>query len=395
MKSNENVCASAPLWPLSAFTSAFIAAVVGFGGTIALIIRMGQSIGGTPAQIGSMVTALCIGIGVVGALLCVRLRMPIVLAWSTPGAALLAGGTLASGYASAVGAFMLAAALMMALALIPALGRLAARIPTALASAMLAGVLLPFCLALFRSVQHDIVLALPALVVFVVARQRLPTYALLITLLAVIAIVVGRGDGGALPAALAFGSLQPTAPRFEAQALISIGVPLFLVTLASQNLPGFAVLRAAGFDAPPRPVLFATGLASLLLAPFGAHSINLAAITAAICTGDDAHADAAQRWRVGVVYAACYGLLALFSAPLVALFIALPAAAIATIAGLALIAPLSGAIGSMLSAPEQREAAVLCFAATASGLSLFGIGAAFWGLIVGFATLAARRLLMR
>lgn len=395
MDPNETVSASAPLWPLSAFTSAFIAALVGFGGTITLIVGMGQHLGATPAQMTSSVTALCLGIGVTGAALSLRLRMPIVLAWSTPGAALLAGGALTGGYATAVGAFMLSALLMMLLGLVPALGRLAARIPPAIASAMLAGVLLPFCLALFRGVQHAMWLALPALLVFIGARQRAPTYALLLALGTVVALVVVHGDAAAAPASFAFGALHATRAAFDAQALLSLGVPLFLVTLASQNLPGFAVLRSAGFDAPPRPTLLATGLASLLLAPFGAHSINLAAITAAICTDDDAHPERAQRWRVGLIYAAFYLVLALFSAPLVALCMALPPAAIATIAGLALIAPLSGALHGMLSIPDGREAAVLSFIATASGVSLFGIGSAFWGLVVGFAVLGARRLLPR
>ncbi|WP_051362354.1 benzoate/H(+) symporter BenE family transporter [Solimonas soli] len=384
-----------PRWPPSAFTAALVATLVGFGGTIALIVRMGQSLGASPPQITSSVTALCLGIGLGGAWLSLRLRMPVVLAWSTPGAALLAGGALPGGYATALAAFAVAAALMMLLGLVPALGRLAARMPTTLANAMLAGVLLPFCLALFRGVQQELWLALPALLVFIALRQRAPTYALLGALFVVVAMVLVRGGGGALPDRFTFGQLRATTPAFDASALIGAGVPLFLVTLASQNLPGFAVLRGAGYDLPTRPALLVTGLVSLLLAPFGAHSVNLAAITAAICTGSDAHPDAAQRWRVALIYAALYGLLALFSAPLVALFMALPPTAVATIAGLALLAPLSGALLGMLGDAAEREAALLCFVATASGLMLFGIGAAFWGLLIGFAALGARRLLAR
>jgi benzoate membrane transport protein len=381
-------------WPLSIFSSAFIAVLVGFGGTIALIIGMGQHLGASDAQMASAVTALCLGIGMTGAALSYALRMPILLAWSTPGAALIAG-SVGIGYGAALGAFVLAALLMVLLGLVPALGRLAARIPASIASAMLAGILLSFCVALFRSVQHNFVLALPALLVFILVRQRWPTYALLSALLLVIGTVLARGDVGASASGGVFGSLLPSLPVFDAKVLLSLGVPLFLVTLASQNLPGLAVLRAAGYDAPPRPVLLSTGLTTLLLAPFGAFSVNLAAITAAICTGGDTHADARRRWRAGLVYGGFYLVLALFSAPLVALFARLPADAIATIAGLALIAPLSGALAGMLGEPREREAAVLCFLATASGLSLLGIGSAFWGLIVGFAVLAARRLLAR
>ncbi|NKF22230.1 benzoate/H(+) symporter BenE family transporter [Solimonas marina] len=380
-------------WPLSVFTNAFIAAVVGFGGTIALIVSMGQHLGASATQIGSAVTALCLGIGIAGAALSIALRMPIVLAWSTPGAALIAGASGVA-YGPAVGAFLFAAALMMLLGLVPALGRLAARIPPAIASAMLGGILLSFCIALFRSVEHSLLMALPALIVFIVIRQRWPTYALLAALLLVIATVLVRGQIGHVGGGL-FGTLGATAPVLDAKALVSLGIPLFLVTLASQNLPGLAVMRSAGYDTPPRPVLLYTGLTTLLLAPFGAFSINLAAITAAICTGDDTHPDRARRWRAGVVYSGFYLLLALFSTPLVELFRQLPGDAIATIAGLALIAPLSGAMAGMLAAPREREAAVLCFLATASGLSLLGIGSAFWGLVVGFAVLGARRLLAR
>ncbi|MGH8443644.1 MAG: benzoate/H(+) symporter BenE family transporter, partial [Solimonas sp.] len=340
-------------------------------------------------------TALCLGIGVGGALLCWRLKMPVVLAWSTPGAALLASGHFEGGYAAALGAFVLSALLMMSLGLVPALGRLAARIPASIASAMLAGVLLPFCLALFRGVQHEAWLALPALGVFVLARQRWPGYALLLTLAVVVTLVLLQSAAAPLPPHAPFGTLSPMLPSLEPRTLLGLGLPLFLVTLASQNLPGLAVLRAAGYEPPPRPLLLGTGFASLLLAPFGAHSVNLAAITAAICTGDDTHPDLAQRWRVGLVYGGFYLALALFSAPLVALFLALPSAAIATIAGLALLAPLAGALSSALAVEREREAAVLTFVATASGLTLFGIGAAFWGLLTGFVVLAARRLLAR
>lgn len=378
-------------WPASAFSSALVAAVVGFGGTIAVIIQMGQSLGANAAQISSIVTALCVGIAVVGAALCLWQRMPIVLAWSTPGAALIASSHVEGGYVTALGAFMAAAVLTMLLGLVPALGRLAAQLPAALASAMLAGVLLPFCLSLFHGVQHEAWLAVPALAVFLLARQRWPGSALLLTLAVVIALVLLRKATAPLPPHAWFGSLLPTLPRFEIPALLGLGLPLFLVTLAAQNVPGLAVLRVAGYQPPPQPLLLAVGAGSLLLAPFGAHSINLAAITAAICTGDDAHPDRTQRWRVGLLYAGCYAALALFSAPLVALFLALPTSAAATIAGLALLAPLASSLSAALADDKQREAALLCFVATASGLSLFGIGAAFWGLLIGLVALGVQR----
>src|SRR5690606_8492731 len=183
----------------------------------------------------------------------------------------------------------------------------------AVAAAMLAGVLLPFCIGLFRTFETDWVLAAVLLAVYVAARQRYPAYALLVVLMAAVGMVLARGQVGDGGAGAAFGTLSPVVPEFDWRAIVSLGVPLFLVTLVSQNLPGFVVLRADGYEPPPRPVLVATGAATALLAPFGAFSVNLAAITAAICTGPDAHPDRARRWTVGMLYAGCYALLALFS----------------------------------------------------------------------------------
>lgn len=382
-----------PRWPPSAFSAAFIATVVGFGGTLALVVQAGQAIDATPLQVVSMVTALCLGKALAGAGLSLWLRMPIVLAWSTPGAALVAANTLGLDYATAVGTFMAAAAMMVTVGLVPALGRLVARIPGPVASAMLAGILLPFCLGLFRSFASDAVLAVVLLLLFLVARLRFPTYAMLLVLLATVAAVLWRGDLAGWEATGVFGTLQGVVPVLDWRAVVGLGLPLFLVTLVGQNLPGLVVLRSAGYTPPARAVLGLSGLATLLMAPFGAHGINLAAITAAICTGDDAHANPAQRWRVGLLYAGFYLLLALFATPLVGLFLAMPPGIIAILAGLALLGPLSQAMGNMLGQAEEREAAVLTFVATASGLSLLGIGSAFWGLLTGFLVLGLRRWL--
>lgn len=376
--------------PAASWSSALIAALIGFGGTVALIVQAVQAMGGSPTQTSSAVTALCLGIAVAGAALSFAFRMPIVLAWSTPGAALIGASTLQVGWPAAVGAFLAAAAMMVVLGLVPALGRLAARIPPAVASAMLAGVLLPFCLALFRTFEADAVLAGTLLVVFVAARQRVPLYALLLVLAAAVGLMFVRGDVATLPTSTLIGTLAPTMPEFSAQAIVSLGMPLFLVTLVSQNLPGLVVLRTAGYEPAPQPLLLSTGLATLLLAPFGAHGVNLAAITAAICTSADAHPDRGQRWVVGILYAGFYLGLALFSAPLVALFLAMPPATIAAITGIALIGPLTGALEGMMAAKQDREAAILTFAATASGVALWGIGSAFWGLVIGFIAIGAR-----
>ncbi|WP_313006939.1 benzoate/H(+) symporter BenE family transporter [Brevundimonas vesicularis] len=377
--------------PASAFSSAAVATVIGFGGTVALVVQAGQALGADAGQIGSMVTALCLGIGAPGALLSWRLKIPVVLAWSTPGAALLAASTLGLSWPTAIGAFVFAALLMILTGLIPALGRLAARIPAAVASAMLAGVLLPFVLRLFKVVPDKTALVVGLIAVFLIFRRLWPTWALPAVLAAAFAVLTMRGQL-ALPAGTdLFGHLEPVAPVFDWKAAVSLGFPLFLVTLAAQNLPGLVVLQSAGYPPPANRLILSTGVASLLIAPFGGHGVNLAAITAAICIGPDAHPDVAKRWIVGVIYGGLYLVVALFAAPLAGLFIAMPPAVLAAVTGLALIAPLTGALQTMMTEVGSREAAVLTFAATASGLTLFGVGSAFWGLVVGFAALAAMR----
>ncbi|OJU49164.1 MAG: benzoate transporter [Brevundimonas sp. 67-6] len=377
--------------PPASFSAAAVATVVGFGGTVALVVQAGQAMGAAPAQIISIVTALCLGIGLPGAVLSWRLKMPVVLAWSTPGAALLAASTLGLGWSTAVGAFVIAGLLMVLTGLVPALGRLAERIPAAVASAMLAGVLLPFCLKLFLVFPTDLMLAAGLLLVFVVMRRLAPAWTLPVVLVAAFAVLALRGQVALPEGTGLFGALSPVMPAFDWKAAVSLALPLYLVTLASQNLPGLVVLRAAGYAPPAGKLIFWGGLTSTLLAPFGAHGVNLAAITAAICTEPDAHPDASKRWTVGVIYGLFYLVVALFAAPLAGLFIAMPTGALAVITGLALIAPLTGSLGAMMAAAKDREAAVLTFAATASGVALFGVGSAFWGLAVGFLALAARR----
>jgi len=382
---------SSRLPPPASFSAAAVATVIGFGGTVALVVQAGQTLGASPAQIISMVTALCLGIGLPGAVLSWRLKMPVVLAWSTPGAALLAASSLGLGWSTAVGAFVIAGLLMVLTGLVPALGRLAERIPAAIASAMLAGVLLPFCLKLFLVFPTDMALAGGLLAVFLIMRRVAAAWALPAVLVAAFAVLALRGQVG-LPAGTGlFGQLSPVTPAFDWKAAISLALPLYLVTLASQNLPGLVVLRAAGYAPPAGKLIFWGGLTSTILAPFGAHGVNLAAITAAICTGPEAHPDPKRRWTVGVLYGLIYLGVALFAAPLAGLFIAMPTGALAVITGLALIAPLTGSLGGMMSVVEDRETAVLTFAATASGVALFGVGSAFWGLAVGFLALAARR----
>ena len=326
---------------MSALTAAAVGVIVGFGGTVALVVQAGQNLGASPLQVVSMVTALCLGIGVPGLLLSWRLRIPIILAWSTPGAALLAASTLGHNWSTAVGAFVIAGLLMVVVGLIPALGRLAARIPSAIASAMLAGVLLPFVIKLFLVFPTDLALASGLTAVFLIARRLAPTWALPLVLISAFAALAFRGQLALPPGVGLFGALSPVLPHFDLKAAVSLAFPLFLVTLVSQNLPGLVVLS--------------------------------------------------RRWIVGVIYGGLYLVAAAFAAPLAGLFIVMPHSALALITGLALIGPLTGALVGAMGEPKDREPAILTFAVTASGVALFGIGSAFWGLAIGFAALAALR----
>jgi benzoate membrane transport protein len=380
---------------MSVVMSAIVAALVGFGGTVALIVAAAQAVGADMAQTSSWVAALCLAVAATSGYLSLRHRIPIIAAWSTPGAALIAASAGGIGFDAAVGAFLFSGTLIVLTAAFRPIGDLIARIPTSVAAAMLAGVLLRFVIAVFEGVQTAPELVLPLVGLFLVVRLVSPSAAVLTVLGAGVLLAFSLGLTGPLPSDAALSTLAFVTPVFEPSALIGLGLPLFLVTMASQNLPGFAVLRAAGYPVPSRSILAATGIASVVTAPFGAHTSNLAAITASICTGPDSHPDKEKRWRTGPVYALCYVALAGFGASLVALFEAMPAALITTVAGTALVGPLVGAMGSALAEEKERFAAVLTLAVTASGLSILGIGSAFWGLVAGLAALGLDAMLRR
>ena len=372
--------------PFSVIASAMVAALVGFAGTLAIIVAAAQAVGATPEQTSSWVAGLCLAIAGTTGYLSLRHRLPIVTAWSTPGAALVAAST-GIGIEAAVGAFLLAAALILVTAAVPAVARLIERLPTAVAAGMLAGVLVRFVVGVFESAGAAPELVLPLVAVFLVARLVSPAGAVIAVIAAGLGLAGALGRIGPLPAP-GLSGLHLVTPVFDPAVLAGLGVPLFVVTMASQNLPGFAVLRANGYPVPARSILGVTGLASLATAPFGALTSNLAAITAALCAGPDAHPDPARRWLTGPVLAGCYVLLAAFGASLVGVFAALPVELVRTVAGLALAGALAGSLGAALAVERDRFAAVLTFSVTASGLALGGIGSAFWGLLAGLAALA-------
>jgi benzoate membrane transport protein len=367
----------------SIVTSAIVASLVGFGSTVAIVIAAAQAVGATADQTSSWVAGLCLAMMATSGFLSLRHRLPIITAWSTPGAALIAASTGLT-MESAAGAFLLAGGLILVTAFVRPVGRLIERIPAPVAAAMLAGVIIRFVVAVFESAQTSPSLVLPLVGLFLLARVLNPAMAVLAVLAAGLAGSFGFGLAAPLQIASPFSTLTLVTPRFEPKALIGLGLPLFLVTMASQNLPGFAVLRASGYsEVPTRSILGVTGLASVVTAFLGASTSNLAAISAAICTGPDTHPDPAKRWMTGPFYALCYFLFALFGGALIALISALPAALIKTVAGLGLMGALAGALGTAMADESRRFPAILTLAVTASGLSLFGIGSAFWGLVAG------------
>ncbi|MEM7507754.1 MAG: benzoate/H(+) symporter BenE family transporter [Pseudomonadota bacterium] len=376
---------------LSIVTSALVAVLVGFGGSVAVVLSAAEAVGATAAETSSWIAMLCVSMMATSLVLSWHHRMPIVTAWSTPGAALIATGT-GVGLAEAVGAFVFCAALILLTALVGPLGRLVSRIPARIASAVLAGVLFPFVIGVVGAAEASPLVALPMVAVFLVVRLISPAWAVIAVLGLGIALCYGLGlvvpgEGFMLS------RFVWVTPVFDPGTLISLGLPLYLVTMASQNLPGFAVLRADAYDVPSRSILGVTGLASLLTAGFGAHTTSLAAITASICTGQDAHPDPAKRWLCGPVYALGYGVLALGAASVVAYLAQFPPSLLVVIAGLALAGPLIQSLSASTVPGEDLFAPVATFIVTASGIAAFGLGSAFWGLVAGLVLTGLQRLL--
>lgn len=370
---------------LSIPISAFVAAVVGFGGTLAIIIAAASAVGATQIQTASWVTAICLAMAAESLWLSWRTRMPVITAWSTPGAALIAAS---SGFTmpEAVGAFIVTAILLIATGLFRPLTRLIAKIPASVASGMLAGIVVTFAINAVKAVPVDPWLILPLIAAFFLIRLWNPALSVLAVLIGGGAAALLSGRVGSLPAP-ELSTLVLVAPQFTVASIVGLALPLYLVTMASQNLSGLAVLRAAGYNPEPGPLIGITGFFSLMTAPFGASTTNLAAISAAICTGPDVHPDPAERWKTGPFYALAYITFALFGASLVAVFAVLPQSLIVLVAGLALMAPLANALSIALNEEQDRMAATTAFAVTASGLTLAGVGSAFWGLLAGMAVI--------
>ena len=367
----------------SVLSAATVAALVGYAASVAIVLSAATALGATPGQTASWLLAICLGKAAGSAFLSWRAKVPMVLAWSTPGAALIAA-TQGISFAEGAGAFVVTGLLIAATGLIRPLGALVARIPDGIAAGMLAGVLLPFCLKGATAAQGLPALVLPMVAVFLVVRLWNPAMATLAAFATGIALALLTGsDLSTLH--LSAPLLQVTLPEFRPGVILGLALPLYLVTMASQNLPGFATLRAAGYEPPVSAALTTTGLISTVTAFLGAHTVSMAAITAAICLGPDVHPDKEQRWIVGPAYAGAWVLLGLLSPTVLQLLAALPAPVVAALVALALLGPLTGALTAAFAHPDQRLPATLTLVTTASGMAAFGIGAAFWGLMVGLA----------
>ena len=371
----------------SAFTAGFVAVLVGFTSSVAIVFQAAQAFNATPAQISSWMWALGMGMGLCTVLPSLWLKKPVMVAWSTPGAAVLATAGVAGGFsmAEAVGAFMVSAVLITLCGVTGWFEKLMNRIPVAIASALLAGVLARFGMQGFVAAQTALPLVLIMLGVYLACRRLVPRYAVVFTLLVGIAYAALRGELAWSTVSFTFTLPVFVMPQFTIAAVISLAIPLFVVTMASQNLPGVAAIRATGYEGqiPVSKVITLTGLATFVLAPFGGFALNLSAITAAIVMGKEAHADPDKRYTAAVSCGLIYLVIGMFGAAVTSLLAAFPKELVAAIAGLALLGTIGAGLAAAVKDESHREAALITFLVTLSGVVIAGIGSAFWGVVAG------------
>ncbi len=376
---------------LSHLSAGFIAVLVGYTSSAAIVFQAASAAGAGAAEITSWLWALGLGMGVTCIGLSLAYRTPVLTAWSTPGAALLVGALAGVPMSEAVGAFLFSSALIAACGAFGLFDRLMHHVPRTLAAAMLGGVLLRFGLDLMTSLQADFALVATMFALYLAGRRLLPRYTVPLALAGGLLLAAAQGTIRFEAVELAFASPLFTTPSFSPATLIGVGLPLFIVTMASQNVPGMAVLRANGYRTPAAPLIGWTGATGVLLAPFGGFAFNLAAITAAICMSKDADPDPARRYLASVWAGVFYLITGVLGATVAGLFAAIPQALILAIAGLALLGTIGNSLAAALEHEHEREAALVTFLVTASGLSLGGIGSAFWGLVIGLVALHALR----
>ena len=363
-----------------------VTALVGFTSSFAVVLTGLDAVGATPAQAASGLLALCVTMGVACIVLASRYRIPVTVAWSTPGAALLAAtGAVEGGWPAAVGAFLVVGALIVVTGLWPQLGRLIARIPPSIAQAMLAGVLLPLCLAPITGIVLNPWGVVPVVLTWLVFIRLAPRWAVPLAFVAA-AIVVGLSvaqENASVDPALLVPRVEWTMPTLTVGSLIGIAVPLYIVTMASQNVPGVAIMRSFGYEVPWRPAMLVTGIGTIIGAPAGGHAINLAAISAALAAAPEADADPHRRWVAGAATGVSYVAFGAASAAFATLVLLAPEAVIPAVAGLALFGAFGSAVQQAIDDPGERMPAVVTFLVAASGIAVLGVGAAFWALVAG------------
>jgi len=365
-----------------------ISVIVNYGGTFILVFQAAKVAGLSPELTASWVWSVSIGVGVTGLVLSWVSREPIITAWSTPAAAFLVVALATTPYTEAVGAYMISAAAFVLLGLSGYFEKVIRLIPPGVAAGLLAGILLQFGIGAFGGMSIDPMLVGLLIGAYILLKRFTARYAVVGILAVGLAflLIQGRLDLSGLGLQLAAPVF--TQPEFSLNALLSVALPLFLITLTGQYMPGMLVLRNDGFSTSANPIVTLTGLGSLLMAPFGSHAFNIAAITAAICTGKEAHEEPSKRWIAGLAAGVFYILVGIFGVTLAAVFMAFPAAFITTLAGLALLGTIGGSLASAMADAKSREASLITFLAAAANITLFGIGGAFWGLLMGLAAYA-------
>ncbi|WP_421553385.1 benzoate/H(+) symporter BenE family transporter [Pseudomonas yamanorum] len=365
-----------------------ISVIVNYGGTFILVFQAAKVAGLSPELTASWVWSVSIGVGVTGLVLSWVSREPIITAWSTPAAAFLVVALATTPYTEAVGAYMISAAAFVLLGLSGYFEKVIRLIPPGVAAGLLAGILLQFGIGAFGGLSIDPMLVGLLIGAYILLKRFTARYAVVGILAVGLAflLIQGRLDLSGLGLQLAAPVF--TQPEFSLNALLSVALPLFLITLTGQYMPGMLVLRNDGFSTSANPIVTLTGLGSLLMAPFGSHAFNIAAITAAICTGKEAHEEPSKRWVAGLAAGVFYILVGIFGVTLAAVFMAFPAAFITTLAGLALLGTIGGSLASAMADAKSREASLITFLAAAANITLFGIGGAFWGLLMGLAAYA-------
>ncbi|QYM73668.1 benzoate/H(+) symporter BenE family transporter [Pseudochrobactrum sp. Wa41.01b-1] len=360
-----------------------ISVIVNYGGTFILVFQAAKIAGLSPELTASWVWSVSIGVGVTGLMLSWHFREPIITAWSTPAAAFLVTALATTPYAEAVGAYIISALAFVVLGLSGTFEKVIRLIPASIASGLLAGILLQFGIGAFGGATIDPLLVGGLIVAYVLLKRFTARYAVVGILVLGIGFLLVQGRVNFSGLSLTLAAPVFTMPVFSLNALLSVALPLFLITLTGQYMPGMLVLRNDGFKTSANPIVTVTGLGSLIMAPFGSHAFNIAAITAAIATGREAHEDPRKRWVAGIAAGVFYVLVGVFGVTLAAVFMAFPSTFITTLAGLALLGTIGGSLAGALADPKTREAALITFLASAANINLLGIGGAFWGLVIG------------